>query len=53
MYLEYCPTKDIIADVLTKLLANDRHRALAKAMGLETFDYLQNENIEGRALNCL
>ena len=31
--LKYCPTEDMITDVLNKPLAKDRHQALAKAMG--------------------
>ena len=30
----------MIANVLTKPLAKDRHHALTKAMDLEAFDYL-------------
>jgi hypothetical protein len=37
--LKYCPTKDMTADMLIKSLANDRHQALTKTMGLEAFDY--------------
>ena len=51
--MKYCPTEDMIADVLTKPLANDRHQTLTKAIGLETFDYSQSGSIEGRALDCL
>ena len=43
--LKYCPTEDIIADVLTKPLAKDRHQALTKAMGLKAFDYSQNGSV--------
>ena len=39
-------------DMLTIPLAKDRHQALTKAIGLEAFDYLQSENVEGRALDC-
>ena len=44
--------EDMIADVLTKPLAKDRHQVLTKAMGLEAFNYLQYESVEGRALDC-
>jgi hypothetical protein len=37
--MKYCPTEDMIADVLTKALPEDKHQAFTKAMGLETFDY--------------
>ena len=50
--LKYCPTKDMIADVLTKPLAKDRYQTLTRAMGLEAFDYSQSGNVEGRALDC-
>ena len=33
--LEYCPTEGMVADVLTKALARERHVMLTKAMGLE------------------
>jgi hypothetical protein len=32
--LEYCPTKDMLADGLTKLLPKARHKELACALGL-------------------
>ena len=50
--LKYCPTEDMIADVLTKPLAKDRHQALTMAMGFEAFDYSQSGNVEGKALDC-
>ena len=37
--LKYCHMGDMIADVLTKPLANDRHQTFTKAMDLESFDY--------------
>ena len=37
--LECCPTEDMIADMLTKPFANDRHQTSTKAMGLEAFDH--------------
>ena len=46
--LKYCPTEDMIADVLTKPLAKDRHQTLTRAMGLEAFDYSQSGSVEGR-----
>ena len=33
--LEYCPTEGMVADVLTKALARERHVMLTKAMGLD------------------
>ena len=44
---------NIKADVLTKLLAKDRHQALTKAMDLEVVDYSQSGSVEGRASGCL
>src|SRR5271169_1751073 len=32
--LEYCPTEDMVADGLTKALGPDRHRKLARMMGM-------------------
>ena len=51
--LKYCPTEDMVADVLTKLLINDRYRGLTKTMGSKAFDYSQSRIVEGRALDCL
>ena len=42
----------MIANLLTKLLGNDRPQTLTKVMGLESFDYSQSESVEGRALDC-
>ena len=55
LLIERCatPTEDMIADMLTKQLANDRHQTLTKAMALQTFDYVQNGSVEGKALDCL
>jgi len=50
--LNYCPTEDMIADVLTKALAKDRHQALTRAMGLQVFDDSQSGSVEGRASDC-
>ena len=33
--LEYCPTEEMVADVLTKALAREHHLMLTNAMGLE------------------
>ena len=48
--LKYCPTKYMIADVLTKPLAKDRHQKSTRAMGSKSFEYLQSGSLEGRAL---
>ena len=42
----------MIADVLTKALAKDRHQALTRAMGLQVFDDSQSGSVEGRASDC-
>ena len=49
--LSYCPTEHMIADVLTKALAKDRHHSLSRAMDLEIFDNSQSGSVEGKALN--
>jgi lipoate-protein ligase A len=33
---EYCPTEDMVADVLTKALSKERHHKLINMFGLET-----------------
>ena len=43
----------MIANMLTKPFANDRHQALTRVMDLEAFDNLQSGSVEGRALDCL
>ena len=45
IFLKYFPSKHMIADVLTKSLAKDRHQTLTRAMDLEAFDYSQNESV--------
>ena len=45
--LRYCPTQDMVADVLTKALAKDRHVMLCKAMKLVSFDTTQSGSVEG------
>ena len=37
--LRYCPTQEMVVDVLTKALARDKHEAMRSAMRLEVFDY--------------
>jgi hypothetical protein len=44
--LKYCPTQDMVADVLTKALAKERHQNLTRSMGLGVLDYLQSGNVE-------
>ena len=44
--LEYCPTEDMVADVLTKALAKDRHQRLAQAMGWREGNYSQSGSVE-------
>ena len=39
MKLRYCPTREMVADVLTKGLARDKHEAMRRAMRLEVFHY--------------
>ena len=36
--LEYCPTEDMVADGLTKALGPERHRKLAKMMGMGVWE---------------
>jgi hypothetical protein len=43
---KYCPTQDMVADVLTKALAKERHQNLTRSMGLRVLDYLQNGSVE-------
>ena len=44
--LKYCPTKDMVADGLTKALGPDRHRRLAKAMGMSVWKDEKDEKDE-------
>lgn len=46
------PTEDMIANVLTITLTIDRHQGLTRAMGLQTFDYLQSGSVKVKALGC-
>ena len=45
---KYCPTEHMVADVLTKALARDRHERLMEAFGLQGFGYSQNGSVEVR-----
>src|SRR6476646_4961848 len=44
--LWYCPTEDMVADVLTKALAKVRHEMLTKAIGLRGDNYSQSRSVE-------
>jgi hypothetical protein len=44
--LKYCPTQDMVADVLTKALAKERHQNLTRSMGLGVLVYLQSGSVE-------
>jgi hypothetical protein len=44
--LEYCPMQYMVADVLTKDLARDRHELLSEIMGLEYNVISQSRSIE-------
>jgi len=44
--LKYCPTEDMVADGLTKALGPDRHRRLAKAMGMSVWKDEKDEKDE-------
>lgn len=46
--LWYCPTKYVVAHVLTKALGKARHEMLSKAMELKTVDILQSGSVEDR-----
>jgi hypothetical protein len=44
--LKYCPTQHMVADMLTKALATERHQSLTRSMGLRVFNYLQSGSVE-------
>jgi hypothetical protein len=44
--LKYCPTQDMVVDVLTKALAKERHQNLTRSMGLGVLNYLQSGSVE-------
>lgn len=46
--LEYCPTEDMLADVLTKALARERHERLIRRMGIGDFGPSQSGSVERR-----
>jgi len=41
--LEYCPMKDMVADGLTKALGLERHRKLAKMMGMDVWQKSEDD----------
>ena len=43
--LEYCPTEDMVADGLTKALGPERHRKLAKMMGMDVWQKFEDHSI--------
>jgi hypothetical protein len=43
--LEYCSTKDMVADVLTKPLTRERHWQLISQMGMETSKQFQSGSV--------
>lgn len=44
--LEYCPTKHMVADVLTKAFAKDQYEKLTKIMGFVDLSHLQSGSVE-------
>jgi hypothetical protein len=40
--VEYCPTEDMLADVMTKGLARERHERLLSRMGMGTCEVIGN-----------
>jgi hypothetical protein len=49
--LKYWPTQDMVADVLTKAFAKERHQNLTRSMGLGVLDYLQSGSVEDYDVN--
>ena len=47
--LEYCPTEDMVADDLTKALGPERHRKLARMMGMGVWQKSDEKEKEGKA----
>ena len=43
--LEYCPTQEMLADVLTKALARERHEGLTTKMGIRNFGHSQSGSV--------
>jgi hypothetical protein len=44
--LEFCPTEDMLANVLTKALARERHERLTSNMGIRDFGRSQSGSVE-------
>lgn len=44
--LKYCSTEDMVADGLTKALGSERHRKLAKMMGMGTWQKSEDYGLE-------
>src|SRR5579859_4188009 len=44
--LEYCPTEDMVADGLMKALGPERHRRLARLMGMGTWQKSEDYGLE-------
>jgi len=44
--LKYCPTQNMVANVLTKALAKERHQNLTRSIGLGVLDYLQSGSVK-------
>jgi hypothetical protein len=43
--LEYCPTREMVADALTKPLVKDSHWQLISMMGMETSEQFQSGSV--------
>ena len=43
--LGYCPTQEMLVDVLTRALARERHERLIRKMGIGNFGHSQNRSI--------
>ena len=44
--LKYCPTEHMVADVLSKALARDRHQRLMMAFGVKGFGSTQSGSVK-------
>ena len=44
--LQYCPTEDMVADVLTKALSRDKHGKHTSSLGLEHSKVSQSGSVE-------